>query len=135
MAHVDTHIRVRYAETDAMGIVHHASYIVWLEVGRTELLRARGMAYRTLEEQGFLVVLSDLKVRYHAAARYDDTIIVRTALGDVRSRQIGFTYQLLLADTETPLVTAQTTHIALDRVTRRPSRLPAALLELLTPDP
>lgn len=126
---IETTVRVRYAETDAMGIVHHASYLIWLEVGRTELLRARGTSYREIEDQGLLVVLGDLVVRYHAPARYDDLIIVRTTLSAVRSRQLCFDYSLRLAERDTPLLTARTSHIVLDRATRRPTRLTAALLD------
>ena len=79
-------IRARYAETDAMGVVHHASYVVWLEQGRTELLRALGVSYRELEATGFFVVLSDLRVRYHASARYDDLILLRDRCGGHRAR-------------------------------------------------
>lgn len=126
----DTYTRVRYAETDAMGIAHHASYIIWLELGRTDLLRVRGMPYRELEQRGFLVVLSDLQVRYYAAARYDDNILIRTALGNLRSRQLSFDYELRLADSNALLVTARTSHVVLDRETRRPVRLPQELLAL-----
>lgn len=124
-------LRVRYAETDAMGIAHHASYIVWLEWGRTELLRAYGMPYRELEARGTLIVLSDLHVRYLAAARYDDEMRIHTQIGELRSRQISFDYRITLAETETTLVQARTTHVALDQVTRKPMRFPTDLLALL----
>ena len=126
----ETTARVRYAETDAMGIAHHASYIVWLELGRTELLRAQGMSYRELENHGFLIVLSDLQIRYHAAARYDDELTIRTTLAEQRSRQLTFAYTITLAE-GTLLVSAETTHIVLNQATRKPVRLPHLLLELL----
>src|SRR5215207_9900395 len=90
-------IRARYAETDAMGVVHHASYVVWLEQGRTELLRVMGVSYREIESAGFFVVLSDLQVRYHASARYDDLVLLRATLDGRRSRQLSFSYQLSLS--------------------------------------
>jgi acyl-CoA thioester hydrolase len=124
-------IRVRYAETDAMGVAHHASYIVWLEHGRTELLRASGTSYRDMEARGFFAVLTDLQVRYHAAARYDDEVMISTALAHVRSRQIAFTYTLRLADTGALLVTARSEHIFVARDTNRPARLPDDLLSAL----
>src|SRR5215210_9196108 len=93
---IEITIRARYAETDAMGVVHHASYVIWLEQGRTELLRALGVSYREIEAAGFFVVLSDLRVRYHAAARYDDLILLRARLEGVRSRQLSFAYELRL---------------------------------------
>jgi acyl-CoA thioester hydrolase len=122
-------VRVRYAETDAMGVVHHASYIIWLELGRTELLRAVGVPYPSIEARGFFVVLSDLQVRYLASARYDDLVIVQVQLHEVRSRQVVFGYQLRHAETNQALLTAESRHIVVDRVSGRPSRLPDDLLE------
>ncbi len=130
---IETHLRVRYAETDAMGIVHHASYIVWLELGRTELLRSRGMSYREIEAHGYFVVLSELQVRYLAPARYDDPITVRTELAEVRSRQLSFTYHVRHAEETTPVLTARTDHIIVARSTGRPTRIPSFLLDLLRP--
>jgi acyl-CoA thioester hydrolase len=124
-------IRARYAETDAMGLVHHASYIVWLEQGRTELLRARGVPYREIEERGFFVVLSDLHVRYHGSARYDDLVIVQATIAEVRSRQVIFEYVLRLAASGATLITARSEHIVVDRTTGRPARFPPDLLEAL----
>jgi acyl-CoA thioester hydrolase len=129
--HITTTIRVRYAETDAMGVVHHASYIVWLEQGRTELLRASGTSYREIEARGFFAALTDLQVRYHAAARYDDEVVISTALVDVRSRQLAFTYTLRLANTGTLLVTARSEHVFVARATGRPARLPHDVQEAL----
>ena len=125
---IEITIRARYAETDAMGVVHHASYVVWLEQGRTELLRALGVSYRELEATGFFVVLSDLRVRYHASARYDDLVLLRAMLDGTRSRQLSFTYELRLGATGALLVTARSEHIVVSRATGRPTRLPPALL-------
>ncbi len=124
-------IRARYAETDAMGVVHHASYVVWLEQGRTELLRALGVSYREIEATGFFVVLSDLRVRYHASARYDDLVLLRAMLNGRRSRQLSFGYELRLGATGALLVTAQSEHIVVSRATGRPTRLPPKLLAAL----
>jgi acyl-CoA thioester hydrolase len=129
---IEISLRARYAETDAMGVVHHASYIVWLEQGRTELLRGLGSSYRAIEAGGVFVVLSDLQVRYHAPARYDDLVIVRAALEAVRSRQITFAYQLRLAETGAVLVTARSEHIFVARATGRPTRMPAELVAALS---
>jgi acyl-CoA thioester hydrolase len=128
---IETTLRVRYAETDAMGVVHHASYIVWLEQGRTELLRALGSSYRAIEESGLYVVLSELQARYHAAARYDDVVVVRTTLAEVRSRGLSFQYELRLATENTLVLTARTEHIAVAKATGRPTRLPPELLTAL----
>ena len=114
-----------------MGVVHHASYVIWLEQGRTELLRAQGVSYREIELAGFFVVLSDLQVRYHAAARYDDLVLLRATLDGTRSRQLSFAYQLRLSTTGALLVTARSEHIVVSRATGRPARLPPELLAVL----
>ncbi len=128
---IEIALRARYAETDAMGVVHHASYIIWLEQGRTELLRAAGASYREIEAHGYFVVLTDLRARYLAPARYDDMVIVRTWLAELRSRQVAFGYDLRLAETGAPLVTARSEHIVVARETGRPVRLPERLLAAL----
>jgi acyl-CoA thioester hydrolase len=104
----DIQIRVRYAETDRMGLLHHANYLVYFEEGRTELLRAQGFAYRDLEDQGFLLVLTKLQVRYRSPARYDDlltlrTTVTRTTLVKIEHRYELFRDGILLADGETTL--------------------------------
>lgn len=131
---IDTTVRVRYAETDAQGIVHHSSYIIWFEVGRSELFRSRGSSYRELEEQGIITVLSDLQVRYHAPARYDDLLTIRTSLQTLRSRQLSFGYQIIDQARDLLLVSGQTQHLVLDRASHKPIRLPADLLALLKGD-
>jgi acyl-CoA thioester hydrolase len=128
---IETSIRTRYAETDAMGVVHHASYIVWLEQGRTDLLRACGVPYKTIEERGYFVVLSNLHVRYLAPARYDDLVVVHVTLAEVRSRQVVFEYRLRLAETGIALIEARSEHIVVDRSSQRPARLPDDLLAQL----
>lgn len=121
---VELPIRVRYAETDAMGIVHHASYIVWLELGRSELLRTIGLPYTEIEARGYYVMLAELHVRYRAPARYDDLVLLRTELTQLRSRQILFNYQICLQRDATPLIDARSDHIIVSRETGRPARLP-----------
>ena len=128
---IEITLRVRYAETDAMGVVHHASYIVWLEQGRTELLRACGTSYRAIEASGFFVVLSDLRARYLAPAHYDDVVVVRAWLDGLRSRGLSFAYELRLAESGAPLLNARTEHIFVARATGRPTRVPAELLAQL----
>ncbi len=128
---IEIALRVRYAETDAMGVAHHASYIVWLEQGRTELLRACGISYRAIEVAGFFVVLTDLQARYLAPARYDDVVRLRTWLDGWRSRGMSFGYDLRLADSGAPLLTARTEHVFIARATGRPTRAPTELAELV----
>lgn len=101
-------IRVRYAETDRMGLLHHANYLVYFEQGRTELLRAQGLAYRDLEDQGFLLVLTRVQVRYRSPARYDDLLTLRTTVARTTLVKIEHRYEvlrdgMLLAEGETTL--------------------------------
>ena len=88
-------IRVRYAETDRMGLLHHANYLVYFEQGRTELLRSAGLAYRDLEDQGFLLVLTHIDVRYKSPARYDDLLTLRTIVERTTTVRIDHRYELL----------------------------------------
>ena len=104
----EIHIRVRYAEADRMGLLHHANYLVYFEQGRTELLRAQGLAYRDLEDQGYLLVLTKAQVRYRSPARYDDLLTLRTTLVRTTHVKIEHRYELLrgselLAEGETTL--------------------------------
>src|ERR671933_1395653 len=87
-------IRVRYAETDRMGLLHHANYLVYFEQGRTELLRSLGMSYRDLEDQGYLLVLTRVQVRYRSPARYDDLLTVRTTAQRVTRVKIEHRYEV-----------------------------------------
>src|SRR5881398_1994481 len=96
-------IRVRYAETDRMGLLHHANYLVYFEQGRTELLRSRGLTYKELEDQGFLLVLTKVEVRYRSPARYDDLLTLKTSVVRTTAVRIDHRYELfrdgtLLAD-------------------------------------
>ncbi len=101
-------IRVRYAETDRMGLLHHANYLIYFEQGRTELLRSQGLAYKDLEDQGFLLVLTRVQVRYRSPARYDDVLSLRTTVARTTLVKIEHRYQLsrdgvVLAEGETTL--------------------------------
>jgi acyl-CoA thioester hydrolase len=90
----DTTIRVRYAETDRMGLLHHANYLVYFEQGRTELLRQQGYTYRDLEDQGFLLVLTKVEVKYKKPARYDDVLTVRTIVVKTTAVRIDHRYEV-----------------------------------------
>src|SRR5437870_12750818 len=85
-------LRVRYAETDQMGVVYHTNYLIWCEMGRTDFIRARGMSYGEIEKAGVGLAVADLTARYHGAARYEDLVRVRTALAGFKSRAITFDY-------------------------------------------
>lgn len=111
----EVRLRVRYAETDQMGVVYHANYFIWLEVGRVEFLRQLGFSYRDMEasDKCFIAVV-DAKCRYKAPARYDDEVIVRTHLKNVRESLVHFGYELLRANDNTLLAEAETTHVVTD---------------------
>lgn len=131
MPHTSTiDFRVRYAETDQMGVVYHANYLVWCELGRTEFIRTLGTTYAALERQGVLLAVSDVSMRFHAAARYDDLIRVHTTLPLVRSRMIAFDYDIRNGETNQRLVTARTSLVCLDR-SSRPAALPPELRRVL----
>jgi acyl-CoA thioester hydrolase len=111
----ETRLRVRYAETDRMGVVYHANYFVWFEVGRVELLRQLGFSYRDMEqEDGCGIAVIDARCRYKAPARYDDEVIVRTHLEYVRESMVQFSYELVRADDQSLLAEGDTTHIVVD---------------------
>lgn len=108
-------LRVRYAETDQMRVVYHTNYLVWCEIGRTELIRSlTGVSYALLEEQGVALAVADLSIRYHGAARYDNLIRVRTTLTDARSRSVTFEYLITNAESGERLATARTVLVSLD---------------------
>lgn len=110
-----TEFRVRYAETDRMGVVYHANYLVWCEVGRVEFMRALGSDYAALEAQGTGLAVTDARVRYLAPARFDDPIRVVTTLTGVRSRAVSFDYEITNADSGVRLATAHTDLVSIDR--------------------
>lgn len=128
--------RVRYAETDQMGVVYHANYLVWCEMARTELIRRRGPSYAELERVGVFLAVSDLGIRYLAPARYDDLIRAEAWVDALRSRTVTFGYRILRLNedgSEDCLATASTTLVSLDGRSR-PRRLPADLMEILAGD-
>jgi acyl-CoA thioester hydrolase len=121
---VDARLRVRYAETDQMGVVYYANYLVWMEVGRVELCRALGVRYRDLEgEDGVLLAVAEAFCRYHAPARYDDEVVISTSLTLAHPRMIQFRYEMREAHSGTKLASGHTKHIFLGP-DLRPVRLP-----------
>ncbi len=125
-------LRVRYAETDQMGVAYHAHYLVWCEVGRTDLIRGLGSPYRELEAQGVSLAVVEVAIRYHAAARYDDLVRVETELARVRSRGVDFSYRIVREEPgpERLLAVATTRLLALDP-SGSPLPLPKELAERL----
>jgi acyl-CoA thioester hydrolase len=128
-----TELRVRYAETDQMGVVYHTNYLIWCEIARTDLIRTLGASYRELEERGVRLAVSEASVRYIAAARYDDRIRVDTRLSRVTSRTMLFDYTISNADTMQRLAIASTTLISLD-ASNRVAVLPADVRRALAGD-
>lgn len=128
-APVETQVRVRYAETDAMGVVHHANYFVWFELGRTEYTRAAGLPYREVEEGGVRLVVVEASAHFRASARYDDVVVVRTAVAAVSKATLTFAYEVRRPDGAL-LVEGRTVHAATDmngRVRRIPDAVRTAL--------
>ncbi|MFI5248428.1 MAG: acyl-CoA thioesterase [Gemmatimonadales bacterium] len=119
-----TELRVRYAETDQMGVVYHANYLIWCEAGRTEYIRAAGTPYAQIERDGVALAVVDVTMRCHAPARYDEMIRVETSLTEVKSRTLTFDYVIKRAETGERLVSARTVLASIDsqgRITTFPS--------------
>ena len=127
-------VRVRYAETDQMGVAHHGNYFAWFEVGRTHLLRELGFCYRDLERQGIRLPVIETHVRYLQPAYYDDELEIQTRLSLKSGARLSFAYEVHRvgsAEAPTPLTTALTEHAAVDP-RGRPRRLPAELRSRLS---
>lgn len=128
---VSTELRVRYAETDAMGVVHHTAYLVWFEVGRTEYTRAVGLPYREVEAGGVRLVVVEACAQFRQPARYDDQIVVMTTVREATRAKITFSYEVRSKGDNTLLVSGHTVHAATDlhgRVRRIPEQVRAVLL-------
>lgn len=130
MADSELEVRVRYAETDQMGVAHHASYLVWFEAGRTEFIRSRGRSYAQIEADGWLLVVVEARCRYLRPARYDDVLIVRTSLGAFGPATLAFEYEVVRRTDGEVLARGTTLHAAIDR-TGRPRRIPEEIRRLL----
>ena len=129
-------VRVNYSETDQMGVVYHARYLVWLDIARTEHLRQSGMSYRDLEAAGLRLAVSNVSIRYRQPARYDDPVRIRCWVREVASRRVDFGYAVEHAEDGRLLATASTSLLALDAamsLTRLPDRVRQALHAI--PDP
>lgn len=121
---VETRLRVRYAETDQMGIVYYANYLVWMEVARVEWCRARGFDYRDMEkDEGAFLVVVEAQCRYLAPASFDDEVIIETWMAEAGARLIRFEYRMRNAATGQVLVTGATKHVVCN-AGRKPMRLP-----------
>lgn len=122
--------RVRYAETDQMGVVYHTNYLIWCEMGRTELMRQLGATYAELERQGVYLVVSRAQIRFRNSARYDDPVRVRTRVTRVRSRGVTFHYTVERSEGESVLAEAETDLVCVDSG-GSPRKLPGSIEDLL----
>ena len=111
----ETRLRVRYAETDQMGVVYHSNHLIWFEVGRVELMRQMGFSYRDMErDEGRFIAVAEVQCRYRAPVYYDEEVLVRTRLKNVRESVVVFSYELVRAGSGALLAEGETTHIVTD---------------------
>ena len=127
---VDCELRVRYAETDQMGIAYYANYLIWFEVGRSEFCRQRDFSYAALEGLGFKLVVTEAHCRYRNAARYDELITVRTRLKALDKRIITFGYQIVRKDKDELIAEGESRHLCID-AEGKPKSLPKEFLARL----
>jgi acyl-CoA thioester hydrolase len=126
----DATVRVRYAETDQMGVVYHANYLIWLEVGRVEFMRSLGVEYREMESvDDCHIVVVDIHCRYHKSARYDEILRIRTRVSEARSRSIHFQYEIWRDADGQLLATGETRHVICGK-DGRPRQLPERYRQL-----
>ncbi|MGD0445589.1 MAG: thioesterase family protein [Edaphobacter sp.] len=111
----EARVRVRYAETDQMGVVYHSNYLIWFEVGRVEFIRQMGLDYKRMEEEGFAIAVVDAHVRYRVPARYDDELVVETRLLASRGAVIKFGYRIVRALDGVQLCEGETMHVCVDK--------------------
>lgn len=136
--HAEARLRVRYAETDQMGVVYHANYLIWFEVGRVELLRSLGIPYQRLEQEfDCMIAVAGAELRYRSPARYDDEIGIRTRLVLLRGSLMKIAYQVIRTADEKLLCEGETTHVVVSRAmekTTLPPPYEAAFRRLLAGD-
>jgi len=133
LKYVESRVRVRYKETDQMGIAHHSNYLVWFEIGRTDLCRATGFPYNEIEARGFILVVTEIGCRYRTPFRYDEEVLIRTSVAEVASRQMKFAYELYDAAGASLHATGFSAHLWLDRETRKPVRADAEVMQAFGP--
>jgi acyl-CoA thioester hydrolase len=127
-AHVDVPVRVRYGDTDRMGIVYYGTYPYYFEIGRSEFMREKGFAYRRLEEMGYYLVVTGVDIKYYNGATYDDLLTIRTSIVELKSRGLTFHYQIYKDDTI--IVKGNTKHVCVDDG-RKTVRIPPDVMEIL----
>jgi len=125
--------RVRYAETDQMGVAHHANYPIWFEASRSEFCRQRGIDYNQMERDGMLLPVLELRVRYLQPARYEDEVEVHTRVIEIRRSLLRIQYEVRLG--ETKLAEGETLQMLVSKATFKPVRFPAEISALFLPNP
>ncbi|MBH8597582.1 MULTISPECIES: thioesterase family protein [unclassified Thermoactinomyces] len=115
----ETVLRVRYQETDQMGVVYHTNYLVWFEIGRTELIRQFGSSYRKLEENGLLLPVVDIHCKYMHSAKYDDLVLIRTEMKELSGPKVVFSYEISNKETGVKLAKGTTTHLWVNKEMKR----------------
>lgn len=133
MRHTESRTRVRYKETDQMGIAHHSNYIVWFEIGRTDLCRETGFSYRAIEERGLILVVTEVTCRYRAPYKYDEEVVIRTSVAEAASRAMKFAYELRDASGARVHATGHSMHVWVDRETRKPTTADAEVMKAFQP--
>jgi acyl-CoA thioester hydrolase len=123
----ETEVRVRYQETDNMGVVYYANYLVWFEVARTEYLRSLGIAYTELERKGFYLMVAGVSCKYKSPARYDDIVRLQTWVSDIKNSSMKFEYKLFVGDR--PVATGDSVHVFTNK-SARPVRVPEEVRKL-----
>ncbi len=126
MKHFEFEHRVTYAETDRMGFVYYANYLIYFEIGRTEYIRSSGMAYKELEDMGYMLPVLEASCKYHKPARYDDVLTIRTTISEFKGIRLGFTYEIIRDGIK--LVEGTTSHAFVD-IEGRPRKLSPELQE------
>src|SRR5262245_38722224 len=126
----ESRFRVRYAETDQMGVVYYANYLIWMEVGRTDFCKTLGFNYKDMEREGALLVVTEANCRYLAPARYDDSILVHTRLENLNRRLATFGYSIVKEDAGKVLAEGRTVHITIG-LDQKPKAIPQPYLDLL----
>jgi acyl-CoA thioester hydrolase len=127
----EARVRVRYAETDQMGVVYHANYLIWFEIGRVELMRQHGLDYKRMEEEeGCMIAVVEATARYKAPARYDDQLVIETQVVQARGPIIRFGYRILRIEDGLLLCEGETVHVVIGRDMKR-RRMPKAYADIL----
>jgi acyl-CoA thioester hydrolase len=128
----ETQVRVRYAETDKMGIVYHGNYAIYYEAGRTEALRQIGITYKSLEDNGVMMPLVNMSSKFHWPATYDEVLTIRTFMEEITGARVNIRYEIYNGEQQL-INSAETTLVFLDMQTRRPTRCPQALIDKMKP--